>query len=131
MSEQIVGIVKEVGQFFIGKLVKEDDKAIVMSNVSMLAISVNGSQVNIQFIPIDLLSINPPIGVKNLVKDPTVLYETTFRKDSLLFSKLDLSDSVIQNYNAFLTNATPLVTAAETGTPSVEGTPDDNIVKLF
>jgi len=131
MSEKITGIVKEIGQFIVGEVVKEDDNIIVLKNPSMLGISANGAQVNIQFIPVDLLSMQPPIGIKNLIKDPNVEFSVSFKKENLLFHGLELSDTVINNYKTFTEGNNNALPPNVLNTTNATQSPDENIVKLF
>ncbi len=131
MSNKITGLVKDVGQFLVGEVIKEDDNVIVLKNVSMLAISANGPQVNIQFVPLDLLSLQPPIGIKNLVKDPSIEFEITYKKENLLFYGLELSDTVISNYKSFSDNKNASLPPNLINTSNISQSPDENIVKLF
>lgn len=126
MSEKIVGIVKSVSQFLIGSVVSETSEIVVLKNVAMLGISGSGAQTNIQFIPLDMLSLDPPFGIRNLLKNQAVELDVSVRKSDILFYVEDLSDMVVNNYTNFVMTAFP---GARQGAPVVN--PDQNIVKLF
>lgn len=123
MSEKIVGVVKDISQFIVGIVVAETDEVLTLRNAALLGISNQGSQINIQFIPLDLLSLQPPLGVKHLVKDPSLPLDVELQKKSLLYSNLELNDNVIGNYKNFIGQNVPAVPQSSA--------PDQNIVKLF
>lgn len=131
MSEKIIGLVKDISQFIIGTVVSETDQAVTLKNAAILGISNNGPQINIQFIPLDILTLQPPLGIRDLIKDRFSPLEVTFKKDDLLFYNLDLSDNVIANYQNFVGNAFPgMGQPPPMGNPAPNN-PDQNIIKLF
>lgn len=127
MENKIIGILKDIGNFLIGEVVEETDTTLVLKDLALLGITANGPQINIQFIPADLLSMQPPVGLKNLVKDPTMAFEAKFKKENLLFYNLELNNEVISNYKSFTGKSANLIQAQHV-TPL---TPDNNVVKLF
>jgi hypothetical protein len=135
MQNKIIGLVKEIGQFLVGEVVQETHDSLVLQGVVMLGISGDSNaptKANIQPIPVDLLSMNPPLGVRNLIKNPTAPLVVRFKKEHLLFYDLELQDHVVQSYMTFMDNMSRQISLASSqaveGSPS---TPDDNIVKLF
>jgi hypothetical protein len=127
MEPKIIGIVKDIGNFLIGEVVEETDTTLVLKDLALLGITASGPQINIEFIPADLLSMQPPVGLKNLVKDPTMAFEAKFKKENLLFYNLELKNEVISNYKSFTGKSANAVQPQAT-TPV---TPDNNVVKLF
>lgn len=129
MNEKIVGVVKEIGQFLVGSVVSETDETVVLTNVALLGISGAQNQTNIQFIPLDILSLNPPFGIRNLIKNQSQSLDVPFKKSDLIFYVDELADVVVTNYKNFTVNAFPGVPQLTQGQQSVNS--DQAIVKLF
>lgn len=128
-NEKIVGVVKDISQFLVGTVISESEDALVLKNVALLGISGSGNQTNIQFIPLDILSLNPPFGIRNLIKNQAADLNVTFKKSELLFYVNDLSDVVISNYKGFTLNAFPGVPQLSQGGQNTQS--EQTIVKLF
>lgn len=121
MEYKVIGILKNISELIVASLVEETETSLIVKNPAFLGIGGQDGQVNINFIPIELLSISPAVNVRSLLAKPTedILY--TFDKKSVLNHKLELAENVVENYkNLTLRPATPLP-------PSTE----DNIIKLF
>jgi hypothetical protein len=125
MEEKIIGILKSVSELFVATLVDETETKITVKDAAFLGIGGQNGQVNINFIPIEMLSLNPPVNIRNLLADPTQDLTWTFDKGSLLKYDLTLSDNVLTNYKQ-LVNKSPIITPDKSIVR-----PDDNIVKLF
>jgi len=125
MEEKIIGILKDVSEFFVATLIDETKTTIRIKNPAFLGIGGQDGQVNINFIPVEMLSLNPPVNIRNLLEDPTE--ETVFElaKSSVWKYDYKLSDKVTENYRQ-LTNKSAIITPDKSIVK-----PDDNIVKLF
>lgn len=124
---KIIGILKDISQLVIGDVVTENNTHVTIKDAVLLGISPKGSQLNISFIPLDLLTLEPVFGIKNLLKDPTQELQYTFNKKDVLQANIELNDNVIENYKK-ATAKQPSFMIPET---TQELTPEDNIVKLF
>jgi hypothetical protein len=125
MEEKIIGILKNISELLVATVVSEDDTTIVVKDVAFLGIGGQNGQVNINFIPIEMLSLQPPVNIRNLLANPTQDLHVPINKASVLFWNLELSDNVVTNYKQ-LTNKSPIITPDKSIVK-----PDDNIVKLF
>jgi hypothetical protein len=122
MEEKIVGILKNISELLVVTVVSEDEKVIVVKNPAFLGINGVNGQININFIPVEMLSLAPAINIRNLLADPTVEILYTFEKSALLHYNLELSKNVVDNYKA-------INNKSQAPAPAPEKT--DNIVKLF
>jgi hypothetical protein len=122
MEEKIVGILKNISELLVVTVVSEDEKVIVVRNPAFLGINGVNGQININFIPVEMLSLAPAVNIRNLLADPNVDILYTLEKSALLHYDLELSKNVVDNYKA-ISNKVPLPASAPEKT--------DNIVKLF
>jgi hypothetical protein len=120
MDIKVIGILKNISELIVATLVNETETSLVVKNPAFLGIGGQDGQVNINFIPIEMLSISPPVNLRSLLANPTedILY--TFAKDSVLNANLALAANVVENYTNLTLKQAPQ-------TPSTE----ENIVKLF
>jgi hypothetical protein len=126
MEEKVVGILKNISELLVVDVVSEDEKVIVVKNPAFLGINGVNGQININFIPVEMLSLAPAVNIRNLLADPTVDILYTFEKSSLLHYDLKLSQNVVDNYKAINNKVQlqPVAPVAPVASP-------DNIVKLF
>jgi hypothetical protein len=127
MEEKVIGILKNVSELIVATLVEETDSVIKVKNPAFLGISGQNNQININFIPLEMLSLQPSVNVRNLLANQTEELIYTFDKNSLLHSGLDLAQNVIDNYK----NLTNGKSDAPSQTPVSNKSAEDNIIKLF
>lgn len=123
MSEKVIGLLKDISELIVATLVEETETTIVVKNPAFLGISGQNGQININFIPVEMLSLQPAVNIRNLLADPTEALLYTFDKRSLLQYNLNLAKNVVDNYSA-LTVKPPVTTATPAPT-------DEKVVKLF
>ena len=125
--EQIVGIYRDISQFIVGILVNETDTHIVLRRALLCSIEKdkNGNGVVPNFFPLTLLTLDPPFHVMGFLKEQSIDFETSFKKEDLLNpNKLEIVDQVKNIYiQNFVGMAQPPVAPS---TP-----PGDNIINLF
>lgn len=120
MENKVIGILKNISELIVASLVEETETSVVVKNPAFLGIGGQDGQVNINFIPIELLSISPPVNVRSLLATPTEDLLYTFYKANVLKYDLELADNVVENYkNLTLRQNAPTSSSEE------------NIVKLF
>lgn len=122
MEEKIIGILKNVSELIVATLVEETDTAVKVKNPAFLGISGQNNQININFIPLEMLSLQPSVNVRNLLANPTEELVYSFDKNSVLKSDLTLAQNVIDNYKN-LTNGKQA--------PVPNKSAEENIIKLF
>jgi hypothetical protein len=122
MEEKVIGILKNVSELIVATLVEETDTAVKVKNPAFLGIAGQNNQININFIPLEMLSLQPSVNVRNLLANPAEELIYTFDKNSVLKSDLVLAQNVIDNYKN-LTTAKPAPTTAKTA--------EENVVKLY
>jgi hypothetical protein len=127
MEEKVIGILKNVSELIVATLVEETDTTVKVKNPAFLGISGQNNQININFIPLEMLSLQPSVNVRNLLANPTEELVYTFDKNSVLKSDLILAQNVIDNYN----NLTSGKSSAQPQTPATNKSAEENIVKLF
>ena len=128
MEENIIGILKNVSELIVATLVDENEKTVSVKNPAFLGISGQNNQVNINFIPIEVLSLQPFVNIRAFLANPTEDIVYTFDKSSVLHAKLELAQNVKDNYRNMVTQKpqTPV-----TPTQEAPKSPENNIVKLF
>jgi hypothetical protein len=128
MEQKVIGILKNISELLVAILVEENDTAIKIKAPAFLGISGQNNQVNINFIPIEMLSIQPAVNIRNLLQNPQEDIIYTFEKSSLLKYDLQLAENVISNY-LNLVNSVNTNNNTKQSDQSVK--PEDNIIKLF
>jgi len=118
-TERVIGWMRDIGQLIFSIVVEEDEETITVSSSALVGVSNLNGQINIQFIPIDIISMTPTVGVRNFVINPEQELKTKLRKDTLLFYNLEIQDQFQQNYRAVV------------GKPLDKPEVDNKIVKLF
>lgn len=121
MEEKIIGILKSISELLVATLVEETDQVVRVKDVAFLGISGANGQISINFIPIEMLSLQPPVNIRNLLANPTQTLVYTFDKNSVLIPSLELGDNVITNYKQLLNKPVE----------GVVGQPSKDVVKLF
>lgn len=123
MEQKVVGILKNISELLVAVLVEENETVIKVKNPAFIGISGQNNQVNINFIPIEMLSIQPPVNIRNFLADSQQDIIYTFDKNSLIKYDFVLAENVVSNY---------LNLVNSTNKPQEQsGKPEDNIVKLF
>ncbi len=126
MSESVIGIFRDIGQLIVATLVERGEGKVVVKDPALIGISGQGGQINIQFIPLGVLSPQPVVQVSNLLKNPTEELKYTFYEDKVLKLEVELGDQVIENYRKTF-NKTTIITPDRSVVPATQG----DIVKLF
>lgn len=124
MEEKVIGILKNVSELIVATLVEETKTVVKVKNPAFLGISGQNNQVNINFIPLEMLSLQPSVNVRNLLADPGKELHYTFDKSSVLKWDLELADNVINNYKN-------LTTKQPTPAPQPSNTEETPVIKLF
>lgn len=130
MSEDnIVGILRNVGELYVATFVKEDDGCVWVKNPAFLAVNGQNGQININFIPLEMLSVNPALNIRNFLENPTQDIEYPFYKNAVLLYNLKLAQNVIDNYKN-LTN--PNQKTEKPSSKKVDSTPpEDKVLKMW
>ena len=124
MEQKVIGILKNISELLVAILVEETETTVKIKNPAFLGISGQNNQVNINFIPIEMLSIQPPVNIRNFLADSQQDIVYTFEKNALLKHDFELAENVISNYlNLVNSTAKPQEQSALKA--------EDNIVKLF
>jgi hypothetical protein len=122
--ERIIGILKNVSEFIVATLVNETEHTLEIKNPALLGITGENNQVSINFIPIEMLSLQPAVNIRNLLSNPVgdIIYPVY--KGSVWKWDFELAQNVKDNYSNLTrkTNTPP----APDKLPS-----EENIVKLF
>lgn len=130
MNDTVIGLLRNISELIVATLVEETPTSLIVKNPAFLGISGENNKINVNFIPVEMLSLAPAVNIRNLLADPTqdLLYE--FRKDTLFQYNLVLAKNVVENYSALTRKPEPSDQHPTTSVPlSAPGA--DNIVKLF
>jgi|TARA_R110000803_G_scaffold155276_2_gene219948 hypothetical protein len=117
MSEEIQyrAILRDVAQVVIGELVSEDEDKVVLKNPSILHVQAQGQSISLQYIPLGLVSMNPPITLKVLCKEGADLdFGIPFSKHEVLVADVPLNDEVLNGYKE-AQNPSPIATPSGAG----------------
>lgn len=126
MEERIIGILRSISELLVATLIEETEKVVKVKNVTFLGISGQSGKVSIDFIPVEMLSLTPPVNVRNLLDNPAEDLVYTFDKSSVLKWDLKLNRDVESNYRKLTDNKSGIITPDKSII-----TPDKEIVKLF
>lgn len=108
-------ILREVAQVIVGEFVSEDDDVLVLKKPAIVNVQAQGQSISLQFVPLDLVSFNPPISLKVLCKEGEDLnLEVSFRKRDMLVDDVALSDELFNGYEESL-NPNQIVTPPTPG----------------
>lgn len=104
-------IYRDVGQIVIGELVEETKAKVVLKNPALLNIVQDGQSLNVQFIPMEFIQLNPrPISIKSLLKEEAVEgFTLTFDKNQILNADVELKDDFFNGYEQAM-NPSQIVT---------------------
>jgi len=125
MDQKVIGILRDISQLIVATLVEKDDEKIVVENPTFLGISAQGPQVNVQFIPVEALSLQPVVQLRNFLANTTEKIQYTFYRKHMLKDEVELSEQIIENYLKTINPSQIIVPDKKIATP------DENIVKLF
>ncbi len=139
MSEKkYVAMLRDVAQIVIGTLVREDDDVVVLTQPAIVHVGVSQEKsMNLQFIPLELVSIQPPISLRVLLDDSQSdsELEFTFKKVELLSYNIPLNAQIFSAYEGALnpsqiiTPSNPGALVGPDGNPLNDDTP--KVQKLF
>lgn len=118
MSEKVIGILKNISELIVATLVEDTPDVVIVKNPAFLGISGQDDKINVNFIPMEMLSLAPPVNIRNLLSNPTDEIFYTFDKKSVIKYDFELAQNVIDNYKT-LTNK-----------PATQNT-SENVIKLF
>lgn len=117
MSKKYKAIYRDVGQVVIGEVESENKTTITLKRPAILHAQAQGEAMNLQFIPMELLSMNPPLSIRSLLKKEAADRESlslTFCKSQLLHSDVELNDEIFEGYNQ-ATNPSAIITPQNSG----------------
>lgn len=101
--EKYRALLRDVAQIVIGEVVDEDDDFVTLKNPAIVAVQGGqGGQLNIQFVPLELVSMQPPISIKVLLEPKEGeddAFSIRFRKSELLKDDLQLTEQIYNGYD--------------------------------
>lgn len=121
MDEKVIGLLKNISELIVATLVEETDTTLVVKHPAFLGIGGQNGQININFIPVEMLSLNPVFSIKNILADPSEVLLYSFDKNSLLQYNLQLAKNVIDNYVSLTSKPQPVPASKQA----------DDVIKLF
>lgn len=127
-EETIIGILRNVGELYVATLIKEDDECIWVKNPAFLAVNGQNGQININFIPLEMLSVSPALNIRNFLTDPTQEIQYPFYKKSVLLYNLALTQNVVDNYKNL--TAAPKSQTVE-APPEKPALPKNEVLKMW
>lgn len=131
MTDQILGVYKDIGQFIIGTVVSEDEETITLKRSLLTTVEANPTQPGVvpRFFPASLLSIDPPFHVLGFLKaPPSIDFPITLTKKFLLRQPEEVSDQMKELY---LRNFAGVPSELPKPPPQNPKSPEDNIVNLY
>lgn len=97
---QYRAVIRDIAQVIVGKLVEETKTSITLERPAMMNVQAANGSVNLQFIPMELISINPVIFIKALLEDDKAEepFVVTFQKSSLVKDDVPLKADIFDGY---------------------------------
>ena len=124
VEPKVIGLLKNISELIVATLVEETDTLLKVKNPAFLGINGQNGQININFIPVEMLSLQPTVNLRNLLANPVEDLIFTFEKNNLLLHSIQLAKNVVDNYLA--------LTVAKPASPTdVKSPAESNTVKLF
>ena len=118
MDKTYRAVYRDLSQLVLGELVDETETHIVLRDAVLLAFGGGGDgQVAVQFLPVDLLSMQPPVTIRNFTEDPH--FDSRYAKCSLLNLDVEINTSILDNYEKFL-NPSKIVTPTNADVPAIK-----------
>lgn len=102
MEKVYRAILRDLFQVVIGELVSETDDVLVLRRPALLGIQTNGKDMNIQFVPFDLINAQPPVSLKALLEANEELIDFTFNKRSIISDNVPLNSQIFNGYSESL-----------------------------
>lgn len=115
----IKSVLRSAGELLLGEVVGETDEYIDFVDLSFLTVggSQNPGQIAIQFVPVDLLSIQPmPVPIKAVMDSEAEKLVIRLYKNQLLCADVKLKQEILDNYrtakdpNAIVTPSKRIIT---------------------
>jgi hypothetical protein len=117
IQKKYVAMLRDVAQIVIGTLVREDDDVVVLTQPAIVHVGVSQEKsMNLQFIPLELVSIQPPISLRVLLDDSQsdADIEFTFKKAELLSYDIPLNAQIFSAYEGAI-NPSQIITPPNPG----------------
>lgn len=122
-------ILKNAGELLIGEVVNECDELIEFVDLSFVVLGkAEGNQMGIQFVPADIISMNPPLSLKAVIKNPEEKPVLTIYKNQILIDNVQLKDDLMEGFErarnpkAIITPSKSIITPEKT---------ENKVIKLF
>lgn len=99
MEKTYRALLRDVAQIVVGELVSETDATVTLRNSSILGITIQAeTNMNLQFIPMNLVCINPAVSLTAILAPGEHDDVITFRKDLLLSDNVNLNKQIFDGY---------------------------------
>lgn len=101
MATEYRAILRDVSQIVIGELVEDNENNVILRKPAILHVgSNNGGNMNLQFIPLELINLEPVISVRNLLapEKQEEAVQMSFDKRGVLITDLPLNDQIFNGY---------------------------------
>lgn len=92
---------RDLAQVIIGELVEETDEVIRLKKPSLMGVTPQqNNSVSLQFIPMELANMQPPISFKLFLEKAEDMDDAvfTFNKNQILVDNLDLKSDIYNGY---------------------------------
>lgn len=109
MEEKVIGIIRNISELIVGVVVSETEDKVVLKDATFLVVAnadASGKP-NINFVPLEMISMQPPINVRSFVKDSSKSLEFTFYKSALINSDVELNAEIVNHYNMLVRKIQP------------------------
>lgn len=117
-------VLRDVAQVVVGVLVSETKTKITLDKPAIVNVNAQGQAINLQFIPMELVSLNPPISVRSLCDNDGESNSTTmtFDKALLLMDEVPLKQDIFDGYEQSI-NPSSIVNPNPSGLVGLDGSP--------
>lgn len=127
----IKAILRNAGELLIGEVVNECEELIEFSDLSFVVIGQGQTQnqVGLQFIPVELVSVNPPVPLKAITENEEGVKSTvTVYRNQLLNDNVKLKAEIIENFESARNPSRIIMPKNDIITPESS---DNKVIKLF
>lgn len=120
-------VLRDVAQVVVGVLVSETKTKITLDKPAIVNVNAQGQAINLQFIPMELVSLNPPISVRSLCDTDGSANSTTmtFDKSLLLMDDVSLKQDIFDGYEQSI-NPSSIINPNPSGLVGLDGAPLNN-----
>lgn len=115
MEKKYRAVLRDLFQVVIGEVISETKDKLVLKRPCILGIQANGTNMNIQFVPFDLINGNPPISLKSILDNDAEITDFVFYKSQLIHDDVPVNPQIFDGYVQSLQPKPQIITPPNAG----------------